>query len=40
MSYPFKKIEKKWQEYWENHKTFKTSEDTNKPKFYVLEGIL
>jgi leucyl-tRNA synthetase len=37
MSYPFKKIEKKWQEYWENHKTFKTSEDTNKPKFYVLD---
>ncbi len=37
MSYPFKKIENKWQEYWENHKTFKTSENTNKPKFYVLD---
>ncbi|GIX42329.1 MAG: leucine--tRNA ligase [Leptospiraceae bacterium] len=37
MSYPFKKIEKKWQEYWEKSKTFKTIEDKEKPKFYVLD---
>ena len=27
MSYPFKNIEPKWQNYWESHKTFKTTED-------------
>jgi len=37
MSYPFKKIEKKWQEFWEKNKIFKTTEDKNKPKFYVLD---
>ena len=30
-------IEKKWQQYWEDHKTFKTEIDKNKPKSYVLE---
>ncbi|MCS7204434.1 MAG: leucine--tRNA ligase [Leptospiraceae bacterium] len=37
MTYPFKTIEKKWQEYWETKKTFKTTEDPTKPKFYVLD---
>ncbi len=37
MSYPFKRIEKKWQEYWEKHKIFKTTEDSSKPKYYVLD---
>lgn len=30
-------IEPKWQQYWEEHRTFKTQEDTNKPKFYALD---
>ncbi len=37
--YPFAEIEKKWQEYWEDNKTFRTPDDvdTSKPKFYVLD---
>ena len=34
----FKKIEKKWQKYWEENKTFKTDVyDFSKPKFYALD---
>ena len=29
-------IEKKWQEYWDENKTFKTDNDLNKKKFYAL----
>ena len=37
-NYDFKKIEKKWQAYWEKNKTFKTDiRDFSKPKFYVLD---
>lgn len=36
--YNHKIIEKKWQAYWEEHKTFKTdSYDFSKPKYYVLD---
>ena len=36
--YNHKKIEKKWQEYWEKNKTFKTDAyDFSKPKFYALD---
>ena len=36
--YDFKKIEKKWQEYWEENETFKTDIwDFSKPKFYALD---
>ena len=38
MEYNFKEIEKKWQKYWEENKTFKTDVwDFSKPKFYVLD---
>jgi leucyl-tRNA synthetase len=38
MDYDFKTIEKKWQQYWEDNKTFKTPEDlTNQSKCYVLD---
>ncbi|WP_026693598.1 leucine--tRNA ligase [Peribacillus kribbensis] len=37
MNFFHKKIEKKWQKYWEENKTFKTSEDKGKPKFYALD---
>ena len=35
--YNFKIIEKKWQDYWEQNKTFLTKIDKNKKKFYCLE---
>ncbi|MCM3289249.1 leucine--tRNA ligase [Paenibacillus sp. MER 180] len=30
-------IEPKWQSYWDEHKTFATTEDENKPNFYALD---
>ena len=36
--YNFTKIEKKWQKYWEENKTFRTDVwDFSKPKYYVLD---
>ena len=35
--YNFSEIEKKWQKYWEENDSFKTVEDENKEKYYVLE---
>lgn len=32
----FSKIEKKWQDYWEKHNTFKAYEDPNKKPYYIL----
>jgi len=37
MEYNFKEIEKKWQDYWEKNNSYKTKEDSNSPKFYVLD---
>ena len=39
MFYDHKKIESDWQNYWQKHQTFKTSdaENTNLPKYYVLD---
>jgi len=37
MKYPFTNIEQHWQQYWEEQKTFRTSEDFSKPKYYVLD---
>jgi leucyl-tRNA synthetase len=39
MAYPFKEIEKKWQDYWEARGTFRLGRDidTNRPKYYVLD---
>ncbi|EPF28419.1 leucine--tRNA ligase [Treponema medium] len=40
MSYPFSDIEKKWQKYWKDYKTFKVTEDENYPpekRAYVLD---
>ncbi len=37
MSFNHQQIEKKWQQYWENHKSFKTLDDASKPKFYALD---
>lgn len=30
-------LEPKWQAYWDEHQTFKTKEETGKPKFYALD---
>ncbi|MGE0172759.1 MAG: leucine--tRNA ligase [Oligoflexales bacterium] len=30
-------IEKKWQDFWDKNKTFKSEVDPNKPKYYVLD---
>ena len=37
MEYDFSKIEKKWQDYWERNKTFKTPDISEKEKLYVLD---
>ena len=38
MSYNFREIEQKWQNYWDEHKTFYTDVwDFSKPKFYALD---
>ncbi|TCV10249.1 leucyl-tRNA synthetase [Sphingobacterium alimentarium] len=37
MDYSHKSIEQKWQKFWADNQTFKTSESTEKPKYYVLD---
>ena len=37
MAYNHKNIEKKWQDYWEANKVFKTDDHSDKPKYYVLD---
>ncbi|MPQ48691.1 leucine--tRNA ligase [Marinifilum sp. N1E240] len=37
MEYTFKEIEQKWQQYWNDNKTYKVDVDADKPKFYVLD---
>jgi len=37
MEYNFREIEKRWQQYWVDNKTYKTEIDPQKPKFYVLD---
>jgi len=37
MAYDYKKIEEKWQKYWEDNKTFKTENNFSKPKYYALD---
>ena len=38
MTYDFKNIEKKWQDYWDENKTFYTDVwDFSKPKYYALD---
>src|ERR1041385_1840964 len=37
MPYPFSEIEKKWQQYWDEHDTFKVPPESAKPKLYVLD---
>ena len=37
MEYKFQEIEKKWQQYWNEHATYKVEIDESRPKFYVLD---
>ena len=37
MEYKFQEIEKKWQQYWIEHATYKVEIDESRPKFYVLD---
>ncbi|MDD6278466.1 MAG: leucine--tRNA ligase [Oscillospiraceae bacterium] len=34
--YDFKSVEQKWQKYWDEHESFKASDDYSKKKFYAL----
>ncbi|MCL5126918.1 leucine--tRNA ligase [Algibacter sp. L4_22] len=37
MIYDFNKIEEKWQKYWADNQTFKAENQSEKPKYYVLD---
>ncbi|GGD22196.1 leucine--tRNA ligase [Hyunsoonleella pacifica] len=37
MTYNFNEIEKKWQNYWADNQTFKAENNSDKPKYYVLD---
>ena len=37
MIYDFQKIEKKWQKFWSAQQTFKAKNQSDKPKYYVLD---
>lgn len=37
MKYHFKEIEAKWQKYWAENQTFKAENNSEKPKYYVLD---
>ncbi|MDE6715365.1 MAG: class I tRNA ligase family protein, partial [Muribaculaceae bacterium] len=37
MEYNFREIEKKWQQYWKDNNTYRTPNDSDKPKYYVLD---
>ncbi len=37
MDYNFQEIEKKWQKYWSEHKPFKAYNNSEKPKYYILD---
>ncbi len=37
MDYNFSEVEKKWRTWWQENNTYKTQNDTSKPKYYVLD---
>ncbi|WP_452224913.1 leucine--tRNA ligase [Lacinutrix chionoecetis] len=37
MQYDFNRIEKNWQKYWAENQTFKATNNSDKPKYYVLD---
>lgn len=37
MEYAFSTIENKWKQYWKNNNTYRVSNDSSKPKYYILD---
>ncbi len=37
MEYNFREIEQRWQQYWKENHTYRVTEQTDKPKFYILD---
>ncbi len=37
MTYDFRAIEARWQQYWDEHQTFRAEIDRERPKYYVLD---
>ena len=37
MGYSFSDIEQKWQKFWDEHNTFRVTEDFSKPKMFILD---
>ena len=37
MAYQHKLVEKKWQHFWDEHQTFKTSNVSDKEKFFAMD---
>ncbi len=37
MKFDVQALDKKWQQYWKENKTYATADDTSRPKFYVLD---
>ncbi|MDD4576539.1 MAG: leucine--tRNA ligase, partial [Bacteroidales bacterium] len=37
MEYNFQEIEQKWRQYWKENKTYKAENNSEKPKFYILD---
>jgi leucyl-tRNA synthetase len=37
MEYNFRNIEKKWQKYWKDNNVYQVNNESDKPKFYVLD---
>ncbi|MCB0618291.1 MAG: class I tRNA ligase family protein, partial [Saprospiraceae bacterium] len=37
MDYQAREIEKKWQRYWEEHRIYEVPNESDKPKYYVLD---
>lgn len=37
LNYNHNQIEKKWQDYWDENKTFKTNDNLGQKKFYALD---
>lgn len=37
MEYNFQEIEQKWRQYWKENKTFKAENNSEKPKYYILD---
>jgi leucyl-tRNA synthetase len=37
MEYPFRELEEKWRNFWDEHQTYRVENTSDKPKYYVLD---